>query len=72
MVDKEGVLHVDKKTKTHERVEIKSETGTIVEAKNDNEEENGDPKKTETDEEFMVFKMTTGYEVAYSKAALPI
>ena len=70
LVDKEGVLHVDKKAKTHEEVEIKSETGTPGVAKKDNEEEIGDPKKTETDEEFMVFKMTTGYEIACSKAAV--
>ena len=68
LVDKEGVLHVDKKAKVHEKVEIKSETPDTAEV--DNEEGKGSPNESETDEEFMVFKMTTGYEIACSKAAI--
>ena len=48
--------HVDKK--------VKGDTESKV------NEEDDIPKMSENNEEYMVFKMTTGYEIAYNKAAI--
>ena len=51
------VLHVDKK--------VKGDTESKV-----NEEDDIPKEMSENKEEYMVFKMTTGYEIAYNKAAI--